>query len=139
MMTLRRSFSFTLSLQIPIFFPMPTYQYHCPHCNTEFEVVQRMIDPALEHCPTCNKKPERLISKGGGLIFKGSGFYITDYKKSGKEEGDKSKSSEAPKSDSPKTESVKSESPKSESPKSDSPKTESAPKTDSGGKAAAKE
>jgi putative FmdB family regulatory protein len=118
---------------------MPTYQYHCPHCNTEFEEVQRMTDPALEQCPTCGKKPERLISKGGGLIFKGSGFYITDYKKSGKDDGEKSKSSDTPKSDSSKSDSAKSDAPKPESPKSEKPKTESAPKADSSGKGAAKE
>mgnify|MGYP001570217296 CR=1 FL=1 len=103
-----------------------------------------MTDPALEHCPTCSKKPERLISRGGGLIFKGSGFYITDYKKSGKEEGDKGKSSEAAKSDAskgdaPKSESAKGDTPKSESPKSESSKTDSAPKADSGRKATSKE
>ncbi|MEK7774973.1 MAG: FmdB family zinc ribbon protein [Candidatus Zixiibacteriota bacterium] len=118
---------------------MPTYQYHCPHCDTEFEEVQRMTDPALEHCPTCNKKPERLISKGGGLIFKGSGFYITDYKKSGKDEGAKSESAESSKSEAPKGDSPKSDAPKNDSPKSETPKADSSPKADSGGKAAPKD
>ena len=93
-----------------------------------------MTDPALEHCPTCNKKPERLISRGGGLIFKGSGFYITDYKKSGKDEGAKSESAESSKSDAP-----KGDAPKSDSPKSEAPKAEAKQKSDSGGKAAPKE
>ncbi|MBU0690444.1 zinc ribbon domain-containing protein [bacterium] len=62
---------------------MPTYDYRCENGHT-FEEFQSMVDPPLEICPVCGGKAERLISGGSGLIFKGSGFYITDYaRKSG--------------------------------------------------------
>ncbi len=60
---------------------MPTYEYECPHCGNQFEAFQRMTDKPLEKCPRCHKKVKRLISSGSGLIFKGSGFYATDYRK----------------------------------------------------------
>ena len=64
---------------------MPTYEYKCAKCKKKFDHFQRMSDPMLEKCPKCGApKPERLIGAGAGLIFKGSGFYATDYKKSGK-------------------------------------------------------
>ena len=59
---------------------MPTYDYACKECGHRFEVFQRMSDEALKVCPDCNGKIQRIISGGTGLIFKGSGFYITDYK-----------------------------------------------------------
>ena len=62
---------------------MPTYHYRCPACETEFEEFQRMTEEPVEKCPKCRAKPTRLISGGAGLIFKGSGFYITDYRSSG--------------------------------------------------------
>jgi putative FmdB family regulatory protein len=58
---------------------MPTYDYRCERCGN-FEAVHGMKDPSLSACPTCGGPVTRLISKGGGLIFKGSGFYITDYR-----------------------------------------------------------
>jgi len=58
---------------------MPTYEYRCPKGH-EFEVFQRMSDDPVAPCPTCGKDAERLISAGAGLLFKGSGFYITDYR-----------------------------------------------------------
>src|SRR5687768_3862791 len=58
---------------------MPTYEYRCESCG-DFEAVHGMKDPSLSACPVCGKPVTRLISKGGGLIFKGSGFYITDYR-----------------------------------------------------------
>ncbi|MCB9367032.1 MAG: zinc ribbon domain-containing protein [Calditrichaeota bacterium] len=57
---------------------MPTYEYVCENRH-EFEEFQSMLDPALEVCPICGARAERRISAGSGLIFKGSGFYITDY------------------------------------------------------------
>jgi len=60
---------------------MPTYDYRCTECNHEFEYFQSMTSPELEHCPKCNGKVQRLIGAGSGIIFKGSGFYETDYKK----------------------------------------------------------
>jgi putative FmdB family regulatory protein len=61
---------------------MPTYEYLCKKCNKRFELVQKITDPAIQTCPTCRGTVERLISGGNGLIFKGHGFYITDYKNS---------------------------------------------------------
>jgi putative FmdB family regulatory protein len=60
---------------------MPTYEYECESCHHHFEEFQNMKDKPIEKCPKCGKKVKRLISAGAGFIFKGSGFYITDYKK----------------------------------------------------------
>lgn len=60
---------------------MPTYEYACDACGHEFEEFQSITADPLRKCPKCGKaKLQRLISSGGGLIFKGSGFYITDYR-----------------------------------------------------------
>jgi len=67
---------------------MPTYEYACQKCEHEFEQFQSMRDEPLKKCPKCKKAAlKRLVGSGAGLIFKGTGFYITDYKnKSGKPE-----------------------------------------------------
>lgn len=62
---------------------MPTYQYRCPKCKHEFEEFQPINAEPLDKCPECGGKPERIISGGAGLLFKGSGFYITDYRSDG--------------------------------------------------------
>jgi len=68
---------------------MPTYQYHCLKCGHELEELQSFTEPPLTKCPACNTDNlVRGIGGGAGLIFKGSGFYLTDYAKS----GEKSKS-----------------------------------------------
>jgi putative FmdB family regulatory protein len=59
---------------------MPTYEYRCPACQHEFEKLQKMSDEPGAACPECGAPAERLLSGGAGLIFKGSGFYITDYR-----------------------------------------------------------
>jgi putative FmdB family regulatory protein len=60
---------------------MPTYEYACPKCGHQFEQFQSMSDAPLRKCPKCKKLGvKRLIGRGAGLIFKGTGFYITDYK-----------------------------------------------------------
>jgi len=60
---------------------MPTYEYECGACEHAFEEYQSMTDSKLRKCPECGKfKLQRLIGAGGGIIFKGSGFYATDYK-----------------------------------------------------------
>jgi len=60
---------------------MPTYEYECESCHHHFEEFQTMTEKPIRKCPKCGKKVKRLISSGAGFIFKGSGFYITDYKK----------------------------------------------------------
>ncbi len=62
---------------------MPTYEYKCLNCGKVFEVYQSMTDEPLRECKFCGGKVERIISGGSGVIFKGSGFYETDYKKNG--------------------------------------------------------
>ena len=66
---------------------MPTYEFRCPEGH-EFETFYRSIAaaPPETHCPVCGKLAERLLSGGAGLVFKGSGFYITDYGKDGKKQ-----------------------------------------------------
>ena len=58
---------------------MPTYDYKCKKCSHTFEYFHTMSDAPLELCPECKGELRRLISGGSGLIFKGSGFYLTDY------------------------------------------------------------
>ena len=62
---------------------MPTYEYRCPEGH-EFELMQKMSDRPRAKCPVCGRPAVRQISGGAALIFKGSGFYITDYGKDGK-------------------------------------------------------
>jgi len=63
---------------------MPTYEYACTACEHKFERFESITSKPNTACPACKKKKaERQISGGGGFIFKGTGFYITDYKKSG--------------------------------------------------------
>lgn len=62
---------------------MPTYEYQCAKGHA-FEIFQKISAKAKSKCPTCGAKATRIISGGAGLIFKGSGFYITDYGKDGK-------------------------------------------------------
>ena len=61
---------------------MPNYEYECNACGHKFEIFQNMNDRPLRKCPKCQKlKVKRLIGMGAGIIFKGSGFYATDYRK----------------------------------------------------------
>ena len=89
---------------------MPTYEYRCEKGHT-FEAFQRMTDEPLDTCVECGAPAERLLSPGAGILFKGSGFYITDYrsdsyKQAAKKDSDSSSSS--------KTESKKSDTKKSD-------------------------
>lgn len=63
---------------------MPTYEYECLSCKHRFEVLQSITAKPKTQCPQCGKKLKKLISSAGGFIFKGSGFYATDYKKTNK-------------------------------------------------------
>ncbi len=107
---------------------MPTYDYRCNACDHEFELFQAMSDSVKKKCPECGKlKLERLIGAGAGVIFKGGGFYETDYRsdsykkgaeaekkakdsgKSEKKSDSKKKTDKADKPAAKKTESKKSE------------------------------
>ena len=69
---------------------MPTYDYLCDGCGHRFEEFQSMTAKALRKCPQCGKNAlQRLIGAGAGVIFKGSGFYETDYRSSSWTEGSK--------------------------------------------------
>jgi putative FmdB family regulatory protein len=59
---------------------MPTYEYECTKCEHLFELQQRITEPPRKRCPKCRGKVMRIISGGGGVILKGSGFYVTDYR-----------------------------------------------------------
>lgn len=60
---------------------MPTYDYQCQACGHEFEKFQSITAPVIKKCPSCTKlKVKRLLGTGAGIIFKGSGFYQTDYR-----------------------------------------------------------
>src|SRR3954469_17547838 len=98
---------------------MPTYDYSCDACGNEFEVFESITAEPQKKCPKCKKnKLRRLFGAGGGLIFKGSGFYQTDYRPDSYK-----KAAEA---DKPKSESSDSSSKDSSTAKSES-KTESKP------------
>jgi len=80
---------------------VPTYDYYCPACKHSFERFESIGDDGAKACPKCGKKKaKRRLGTGAGLIFKGSGFYVTDYKGGGKSE---KPAAEKPK-DSPKKE-----------------------------------
>jgi putative FmdB family regulatory protein len=103
---------------------MPTYDYVCKECGHTFEEFQSMSSPFLTVCPSCGKPAlKRQMAGGAGMIFKGSGFYLTDYKKT----NSSSSSSSTSGNGSSKPESKSSSSQKAESSSSDS-------KSDSGGK-----
>jgi len=72
---------------------MPTYEYECGACGHQFEKYQSIKDGNLRKCPVCSKwKLKRLIGSGGAVIFKGSGFYQTDYRSKSYQDGKKSES-----------------------------------------------
>jgi putative FmdB family regulatory protein len=91
---------------------MPTYDYVCSECGYRFEEFQQMKDEPLKICPQCHKETvRRLIGGGNGFLFKGSGFYTTDYRNSGYE---KAKKADTTPSGSSKSESANSKTVKSE-------------------------
>lgn len=103
---------------------MPTYEYACRKCDHQFEVFQSIKADPLSQCPSCGEEElRRLIGSGAGIIFKGSGFYETDYKRAGSKNSSDA-SSEKPAS------SEKSTSSNSDSGKSDSGSSSSASKSD---------
>jgi putative FmdB family regulatory protein len=117
---------------------MPTYEYHCETCGKNFEIFQSMRDEPLRECPKehCQEKEwghgkvKRLIGTGAGLIFKGSGFYSTDYRSTNYKEGAK-KEAPAPASSSTsgeKSSGAKEGSSASSTPSTPAKTTESKPK-----------
>ncbi|MBA4188526.1 MAG: FmdB family transcriptional regulator [Planctomycetaceae bacterium] len=75
---------------------MPTYDYECTACGHRFDELQSFSEPALTKCPKCKKnKLQRLFGGGGAIIFKGGGFYETDYRRA----GEKPEATEAPKTE----------------------------------------
>ena len=103
---------------------MPTYEYKCPAGHVFEKFFSTMNDDRWQKCPNCGQRAERLISGGAALVFRGSGFYATDYKRGGEEK------KESEKKESKKKESEKKEPQQGESKPSDSPKKH----TDSGDK-----
>ncbi len=105
---------------------MPTYQYRCKDCGYDFEEFQSMTADAIQDCPECEGSVDRLISGGAGFLFKGDGFYTTDYRSESYKKGEKAdKDSSSSKSDTSKSDSSKSDGGKTESTKKD---TSTAPK-----------
>ena len=90
---------------------MPTYVYRCTECDHEFEEFQLITEKPIETCPACGGKTERVISGGAGFLFKGSGFYVTDYrseqyrKDAAREKGERSPASDKKTKPSPKSDS----------------------------------
>lgn len=78
---------------------MPTYEYQCTKCGIRFELFQSMAEKPRSRCPECRGKVERLISGGAGVLFKGSGFYTTDYRSRGYTEAAKKDKPPEPKPD----------------------------------------
>ncbi|HEY5314435.1 MAG TPA: zinc ribbon domain-containing protein [Pirellulales bacterium] len=117
---------------------MPTYDYVCDACEHEFELFQAMKDPILKKCPKCGKlKLRRLFGTGAAIVFKGSGFYQTDYRSDAyKKKAAAEKSSEGKSSDSKSSESKSSEGKTSGESKSSESKSGDTKKGDSksGGK-----
>ena len=99
---------------------MPTYDYVCEKCGDRFEHFQKMSSEPLTVCSKCGGHLKRLIGSGVGIIFKGSGFYCTDYRKSGGGASASASESKAETKTETKTEPAKSEPPKTESKPSES-------------------
>ena len=60
---------------------MPTFDYHCKKCGNKFELFRNILDDSTVTCPVCGTVADIVIGKGSGVIFKGNGFYLIDYKK----------------------------------------------------------
>ena len=73
---------------------MPTYEYECQECGHHFELFQSMSEQPVKQCPDCQGVVKRLLGTGAGLLFKGSGFYSTDYRSDSYKKGAESAKSE---------------------------------------------
>ncbi|MCM8769753.1 MAG: zinc ribbon domain-containing protein [Candidatus Omnitrophica bacterium] len=74
---------------------MPTYEYECQKCGKIFEIFQKMTDAPLEKCISCDGEVKRLIGLGGGVIYKGPGFYTTEYRSQEYKKKEKEEKSQA--------------------------------------------
>ena len=104
---------------------MPTYEYKCLDCGIQFDRFQSITEDPLQECPECSGRTKRLIGAGAGLIFKGSGFYITDYRSEGYKESAKKDKDSSSSSDGADSKSGDSKGGDSKSSDSKSTKTES--------------
>ncbi len=107
---------------------MPTYDYRCEHCGHEFSKIQSFKEGALEVCPNCGQRPTRLMSLPS-IVFKGSGWYKTDSRRSPSSDGSSSSSAKTDKTDT-KTEKTDK---KADAPKADKPAGSGGGSTASGG------
>ncbi len=104
---------------------MPTYEYECQKCGHRFEEFQSMTAKPLTRCPECKGKVKRLIGAGAGFLFKGSGFYTTDYRSSAYQEKKKGDTASKGGGDSASSATpAKPAAPPSDKPKSDRPKSD---------------
>lgn len=98
---------------------MPTYDYRCKACGHALELFQSITEGPKRKCPACGRNQlERLIGAGAGILFKGSGFYQTDYRSAAYEKAAKS---DAPASETPKADGAAPAKPEAQAPKSDAP------------------
>ena len=89
---------------------MPTYDYVCDGCGHAYELFQSMTDGVKKTCPKCGKKKlRRLIGAGGAIVFKGSGFYKTDYRSESYKQGAAAESGSSGKSEGGKSDGAKSD------------------------------
>jgi putative FmdB family regulatory protein len=96
---------------------MPTYEYRCENCDYQFDKMQGITAKSLRKCPKCGKPAlKRLIGTGAGIIFKGSGFYATDYRSESYKKALRSDSGQAAKSETPAKSSEKKETPTTPTP-----------------------
>lgn len=101
---------------------MPTYEYHCDACSHEFEEFQSIKDAPLKRCPECGRnRLRRLISGGAAIVFKGSGFYQTDYRSESYQKSAKADS--APAASKTEGSAAPDPAPKKEAPKASPPKS----------------
>ncbi len=85
---------------------MPTYEYECQSCGKRFERFQSITEEPIKECPVCDKKVKRLIGAGAGFLFKGSGFYCTDYRSQSYRKAEKADKENSESKSSPKDESL---------------------------------
>ena len=102
---------------------MPTYTYRCKDCSNEFEKRQRMSDDPLTECPTCGGYVRRVVNSVG-IVFKGSGFYVTD-NRNGRKNGSSAATAKTKSDSDSKTETDKAENNKTDTTTTENPKTKS--------------